>query len=293
MKNSKKWLLILAALILCLAGIQYSQPATGSKAASTAGQVLKGQKNWLFYQNEQDGCSIPEYIGGNHYSKAAMKRIKNNLLKMKAAVEKRGAEFVVCIIPSKEVIYPEYMPKKIKRKSTVTRADQLVEYLQKNTNLTIVYPKKEFLEAKKNHQIWYQTDTHWNMKGLFVGVQVLRRELTGDYTDIDDQKFKKKSKKAGDLAKFLGQTSKYCIDTIYGLKGKVKASEKSKKRLYVVGDSFGKRIAELGGRYFKAAKYTGVWQFSLSEATRKSDVVVWEGAERYLDRFGSLHLYDR
>lgn len=31
----------------------------------------------------------------------------------------------------------------------------------------------------------------------------------------------------------------------------------------------------------------------MSKVGRGTDVVVWEGAERYLDRFGSMRLYNK
>lgn len=262
--------------------------------ASTANQVLKGKNNWLFYKNEQDGTNIPEYKGNNHYSINTMKNIKNNLLQMKAAVEKRGAKFVVCIIPSKEVMYPEYMPDNIKRKSTVTRADQLVSYLEKNSNLTVVYPKKELMAAKAKHQVYYKTDTHWNSKGRFIGVQSLRKKLEGKSISINDVKFKTTTNKySGDLASLLGQASRYRIDKKYNVLVKVKKSDKSKKDILIVGDSFGHEMLIQGNKFFKSASYCGIWSYSMSKVTKGTDVVVWEGAERYLDRFGSVKLYNK
>ncbi len=262
--------------------------------ASTANQVLKGKQGWLFYKNESDGTSIPEYKGNNHYSKATMKRIKNNLLKMKKAVQKRGATFVLCIIPNKEVMYPEYMPNSIKRKSTVTRADQLVRYLEKNSNLLIVYPKEELMAAKENHQVYYKTDTHWNAKGRFIGVQKLRSVLTGKSTSIDEVKFKTTtSTYSGDLARLLGQSSCYRTDKKYSPRIKVKKKDKSKKDILFVGDSFGHEMVGQTNKYFGKVSYSGIWTYSMSMVTKGTDVVVWEGAERYLDRFGFMKLYNK
>lgn len=280
-------LLIILALLGNSAEYSYVQ-------ASTANQVLKGKQNWLFYRNEKDGTSIPEYKGNNHYSKNALKNIKNNLMNMKKAVEKNGAKFVVCIVPNKEIIYSEYMPSNIKRVSTVTRADQLVSYLGKNTNLTIIYPKKEFLAAKKNHQLYYKTDTHWNYKGRFIAVQQLREKLTGKSLSIDEVKFKKTTKNfSGDLASLLGQSSRYRIDVKYGLKTKIKKKDKSKENMLIVGDSFGHELVNQTKKYFGKIAYSGIWDYSMRKVTKLTDVVIWEGAERYLDRFGSVKLYNK
>ena len=288
MKRKKLWkvLIILMTAVLC-----WNSAEPACVRASTAKQVLKGKKGWLFYQNESDGCNIPEYRGNNHYSKAAMKNIRKNLLKMKKAVK---TVFVVCIVPNKEVMYPKYMPDNIKRKSKVTRADQLVKYLKKSTKLKIVYPKQELMAAKKNHQVYYKTDTHWNGKGRFIGVQALRKEILGTEKSIDDVRFKITTKKySGDLARLLGQSSRYRTDTKYTPILKIKKKEKSKKDILIVGDSFGHEMAGQADKYFGKVSYSGIWEFKMSQIRKGTDVVVWEGAERYLDRFSSVKLYNR
>lgn len=287
-KIKKTIVLIISAILVCC------MIDTSSVKASTANQVLKGKDGWLFYKNESDGTSIPEYKGNNHYSKAAMKNIKDNLLAMKKAVEKKGAAFIVCIIPNKEVMYPEYMPDSIKRKSTTTRADQLSRYLEKNSNLRIVYPKQELIDAKQKHQVYYQTDTHWNSKGRFIGVQMLRREILGKSTSIDEIKFRiLKRDHSGDLAKLLGQSSKYCTDIQYTPVLKVKKQDRSKKNILIVGDSFGHEMVGQADKYFGKVSYSGVWEYSMRKINKNTDIVVWEGAERYLDRFGSIKLYNK
>lgn len=281
-------------MVLLAVSILWNSAETGYVQASTANQVLKGKNGWLFYKNESDGCNIPEYRGNNHYSKAAMKNIKNNLLRMEKAVKKKGAVFVVLIVPNKEIMYPEYMPNSIKRKSTVTRADQLVKYLRKHTDLKIVYPKEELMVAKENHQLYYKTDTHWNAKGRFVAIQALRRALVGKWTSIDDMRFKVTLRNfSGDLAALLGQSASYRTDTKYQPVIKVKKSEKSKKNILFVGDSFGHEMVNKTAKYFGKVSYSGIWEYKMSHISKRTDVVVWEGAERYLDRFGSIKLYNR
>lgn len=288
-KKLYKVLTILMTVALC-----WNSAAPSCIQASTAKQVLKGKNGWLFYKNESDGCNIPEYRGNNHYSKGTMKNIRKNLLKMEKAVKSRGAVLVVCIVPNKEVMYPEYMPDNIKRKSKVTRADQLVKYLKKSTKLKIVYPKQELMAAKENHQVYYKTDTHWNGKGRFIGVQALRKEILGTEKSIDDVRFKVTAKKySGDLARLLGQSSRYRTDTKYSPVQKIKKKERSKKDLLIVGDSFGHEMTGQADKYFGKVLYSGIWEFKMSQIRKGTDVVVWEGAERYLDRFGSIKLYNR
>ena len=135
MKKNILAILLIFSFILGILSVK-----TDSSAAS---QVITGTHGWLFYRANGDGSTIPDYQGINHYSPMGLRRAANNLLAAEKAVNKKGAEFIVYMAPNKESIYSEYMPKSIKRKTTYTRADQLCDYLEANTDLTIGYPKEE------------------------------------------------------------------------------------------------------------------------------------------------------
>lgn len=291
MKGTKKIIAFLMAVVMSILACE----APTKVAYANANEVLKGKDKWLFYKNESDGVNIPEYQGTVRFSKSTMKKIASNLKAMRKAVKKRNMRFAVMITPAKEIIYPEYMPDNIKRKTTVTRADQLVKYLRENTSLTVVYPKEDMMAAKENHQVFYKTDTHWNTKGKFVAVQELRYQLCDvEKTSIDDVKFRiSKRHFAGDLATLLGQKSNYSVDTCYKLKTKVKKSEGTKENIFFFGDSFGSDISELVDMYWKKVSFSHIWQFHMSNISSNTDIVVWECAERYIDRLLWVKPYNK
>ncbi len=111
-------------------------------------QVLLGKGNWLFYKSADDGTSIADYQGTGHYSEEKLEEIADNLIKQRDVLAQQEIRFVVYIDPNKEVVYFEYMPDAIYRESTVTRTDELVNYLRVNTDLEVVYPQNELMYAK-------------------------------------------------------------------------------------------------------------------------------------------------
>lgn len=258
--------------------------------------TLFGNNGYLFHQNESDGTSLHDYIGDNHFSAKELETIAANLEKEKAWVEQNGSQFVLLLIPNKETMYPEWMPSYISRVDTTTREDLLVEYLQKNTDINVVYVKDTLMQNKELCTLYYKTDTHTNMVGsLFMVSDLLRAcydvEVTPDLDlfDIHMQDY------VGDLGTTAKCTSRY-VDTVYFYPERaVGEAEKVKSSMMLVGDSFSefinietayymrggvnhKMIAEYGYDYHSAT------QDGFASGTIKPDYVVWECVERYLDR---------
>ncbi|MDA0034336.1 hypothetical protein OGZ02_15015 [Brachyspira hyodysenteriae] len=78
-------------------------------------------------------------------------------------------------------MYPKYI-KHIEYNST----DQFISYISKNTDLKIVYPKKQLLEYKDKYQLYYKYDHHWNNIGAYVGFKVLSDKLSMNLDKLSD-----------------------------------------------------------------------------------------------------------
>ena len=180
-------------------------------------QVLLGKDNWLFYKTEMDGHPLWDYMGINHFTEEELAAIAANLVNMRDGFKELGVDFYVTALPNKEIIYEEYMPDTVARVNEVSRAEQLADYIWDNTDLVYVYPKQALLDAKEEGQIYYKTDTHWNQKGAFVGMQELLHAAYGvEAKDLNSVSFDITSNDlAGDLAVIGGVADKYNIDTTY------------------------------------------------------------------------------
>lgn len=256
-------------------------------------QVLAGKGGWLFYKRADDGTSIQDYQGTSTFSEKTMASIAKSLTETRDAMAKKGARFVVMIVPNKEIIYSEYMPSTVYRTSEITRCDKLYEYLKKNTDLEIVYPKKELFAAKNTCQVYYKYDTHWNYAGVYVGIQCLLRQLHGNYVDISEANIVMEGQnQSGDLARIVGLDSKYNDDYFYNFYASgIDPSQISSESVLLVGDSFGDMMKNMLGYYFPTVNNVGVWTYKMNMLDKyKPDVVVWECAERYADRLSWINL---
>lgn len=258
-------------------------------------QVLAGKGGWLFYKRADDGTSMGDYQGTSVFSEETMQSIMNRLIRQRDRFAERGIRFVVMIVPNKEIIYSEYMPSTVYRTSEITRCDLLYEYLTQNSDLEVVYPKAELLAAKEFYQVYYKYDTHWNYAGVYVGVQCLLRQLYGSYEDISQARLiLEHSSMSGDLAALIGMTDRYCDDLFYNFyEQDVNPAQVVTDNLLVVGDSFSDLMMGELDYYFGRVNQVGVWTFEMSTLDRyQPDVVLWECAERYADRFSWIDLTD-
>lgn len=257
-------------------------------------QVLLGKDNWLFYKTELDGHPLWDYMGINHFTDDELAAIAANLVSMRDGFNERGVDFYVTALPNKEIIYEEYMPDTVARVDTVSRAEQLANYIWDNTDLVYVYPKQALLDAKAEGQIYYQTDTHWNQKGAFVGMQQLMHEAYGvEAKDLDSVSFDITSNDlAGDLAVIGGVADKYNIDTTYVFDADTadKAQYRDEVAL-VVGDSFSGFLSTIAKGYYKEVHWIYTKDFTMSMLDEyDADVVIWESVERYMETFLNVNL---
>ena len=257
-------------------------------------QVLLGKNNWLFYKTELDGHPLWDYMGINHFTDEELAAIAANLVSMRDGFNALGVDFYVTALPNKEIIYEEYMPDTVARVDEVSRAEQLADYIWDNTDLVYVYPKQALLDAKAEGQIYYQTDTHWNQKGAFVGMQQLMHEAYGvEAKDLDSVSFDITSYDlAGDLAVIGGVADKYNIDTTYVFDADTadKAQYRDEVAL-VVGDSFSGFLSTIAKGYYKEVHWIYTKDFTMSMLDEyDADVVIWESVERYMETFLNVNL---
>lgn len=257
-------------------------------------QVLLGKDNWLFYKTELDGHPLWDYMGINHFTDDELAAIAANLVSMRDGFNALGVGFYVTALPNKEIIYEEYMPDTVARVDEVSRAEQLADYIWDNTDLVYVYPKQALLDAKAEGQIYYQTDTHWNQKGAFVGMQQLMHEAYGvEAKNLDSVSFDITSNDlAGDLAVIGGVADKYNIDTTYVFDADTadKAQYRDEVAL-VVGDSFSGFLSTIAKGYYKEVHWIYTKDFTMSMLDEyDADVVIWESVERYMETFLNVNL---
>lgn len=262
--------------------------------------VAIGRDGWLFYCSEEAGNPVNQSLGCWHFSEDELKTMAESMQKTKDTLAKRGMEFVLFIPPNKETIYMEKLPSYYEQQDEYTATDQLVDYLEEHTDVTVVYPKEELLEYKENHpdrQLYLKLDSHWNNLGAYIGAVSLAKALGIDMPSPEDIVLKEIQKNTGDLATVMNAAVTdvdidYELSGITGLKTvKVKddaASETvystpgaDRRSVFVARDSYSIALAPILATQFESSTFVHHTLFSQDRLlSADADIYVLEIVER-------------
>lgn len=181
-------------------------------------KVLLGKDNWLFYKSAgveelEDEQPIADYQGTNLYTKKEKETILNDIDLVNEYLFEQDIEFGLLICPNKEHIYSEYLPEGIEKVNSKCKADELVEFLQRESEVPVFYPLGQLQEEKETQQLYYKYDTHWNELGGFIASQQILEFYKGNSAVLNEFSIEQSDVPAPtDLATMLNMNAFFCDD---------------------------------------------------------------------------------
>ena len=267
-------------------------------------KVLKGANNWLFYKRNN---SLDNFQNKTLLTDEELKIIAEYLSNIDEWCRKHNKSFYYFIAPDKNKVYGEHITilKKL-RPDSESRANQLINYLRKNTKVNVIYPIDTLLKNKKKGLLYYKHDTHWNLFGAYFGYLELIKQIQKKYKQVQPIKYSKletSHMETGDLDPMINYNvpkdkSEYFIPVIdkkavckFNAKDKDKkkgfeCSNKSKKlNAIIFRDSFTISLEEYLSNTFNKMKFE--WKAEISSEDKKDilknfDIVILENVERYI-----------
>lgn len=254
--------------------------------------VVFGKDDWLFYYGDY---SLEYYRGSNLLSIGELEAYCSKLKKVDNYFKSQGKEFRAFIAPNKEQIYTEFMPDGVKVENEVKRIDALVNFVEENSGIKIMYPKQVLLNEKQNQQIYYKQDTHWNPYGAYLGACEILKSLNIDIGSISPVEM---TRNIGDLAMMNAQQAIEDIDYQMNYRNEINlisdfkdqafycsSSNPNGKNLFLFGDSFRNDMVPILGKEFTNSIFVHRDNFTDKERYKKqiedADVIVFEMVERY------------
>lgn len=166
---------------------------------SITSKVYIGTNEWLYLREE-----LPDYIKDGCSARDDMRGLARQISRMETILLKKGKKLIFIVPPNKSTIYPEYVGLPHSYTGCKSKYEYLLEAFKQ-------YPVKGFirlddtlLQAKKEKQLYYKDDTHWNVNGAMVAsIKILKylRPLSWD-KDLPEVEVIKEYK-AGDLANMM------------------------------------------------------------------------------------------
>jgi hypothetical protein len=277
--------------------------------------VVIGRDGWLFYKSESkdDGPGINDAQGLTPLSDEELSSVIATIKKVHEDLKSRGITLIVTVAPNKSTIYGEYLPINFPQiVGNNTRLDQLVASIPQD--IVFVDLRKSLADGKSHMHTYQKSDSHWNNYGAFLASKELIEALKPKYhfesMTLDQFNIEQKEVRGeGDLSSMMAargifpelyiglipKTSTKFKDFDYGYErglysGHIwQQANKKLPRLLMFGDSYRTSMAPFLIPYFSESYIMGFSKnykinYDLLEIAKPS-VVIWEVAERYIDRF--------
>lgn len=164
-------------------------------------KVIAGKENYLFF-NENN--MIDDIRGINIPSVNELNIWTDKLAKLQNYFESKNIKFMIAIAPNKQSIYNNKLPDWINSENK-TMSDYIIE-LSENKNINILDLRNKLKDYKDESELYMPTDTHWNLKGAYIGFTTITAYLDKKFDlklDLYDYTFSEKYRKCGDLTRVL------------------------------------------------------------------------------------------
>lgn len=276
-------------------------------------KVLVGRDGWLFIAREKSDRDCTEYFRAvKPFTSAELEHWKNILEQRRKWLADRGIHYLFVIAPNKNTIYPEYMPRHIRKTGNRSRMDQLLEYLENHSKVPVLDLRPALRAAKKEYPVYARTDTHWSEYGAYIVHREIIEHIS-QYRDfkaavplpLSRFKINRETWGGGDLAKMLSMPEvlteeKFKLrpkSPLNAKGGKLKRLSRFVKRGYseckgalpvnivMVHDSFYKKLKPYLSECFVRVQYIWDWNMNFYPHVieqEKPALVIDEMAERFL-----------
>jgi hypothetical protein len=121
---------------------------------------------------------------------------------MQRIAKEKKIPFAFVIAPDKTTIYPEYLPKWVRKSNPSKRPARTLAILAKRENLEFLHLEETLLEAKQKEPgtlLYYHQDSHWNRAGAWYGFEALMKNLKKQNSNFEIPQAKILHEKGKDL----------------------------------------------------------------------------------------------
>lgn len=159
-----------------------------------------GKDGWFFY-SETLKRKTPE-------DKTFYDRWYTRLRARRDFLAARGVPYLFVVIPDKAMIYGDHVDKPYKSQYKGDLLDRFIVEMNSRGALPLLNLTPA-LRAKRDLDLYFRTDSHWNFYGAYVGYRALieavdRRMPNWQPMPLDLEPWEKKTRKKGDQARILG-----------------------------------------------------------------------------------------
>ena len=256
---------------------------------------LTGKDGWYFLGNHYNN------VFNNTFGTTDFNQVKgatNYLNKLNQYLTSKNIKFYVVFPPNKHSIYSEYLPFQLEKKETLYSL--LKSDLEKNSSVKLIDLHLVLLKEKKENQVYYKTDSHWNDLGAFIAYQhiidYIKKDISIEKLELEDYNISKELKVLGDNTQMVNireKTEVVNFEKKTPTKIKILSdnqkylhfkNEKKDYKLMLYRDSFSNALIPFFNENFGDAIYIRDYNINKKDIEKNNpDVVILELVERNIN----------
>ncbi len=179
-------------------------------STTPSSKVMAGKEHWLFlaqdgaFRNVIEDARSPEDLPA-----ASVDLLASELEHRRQWLEERGIRYLVILAPNKNSVYPEMLPEALRPVRPKSHREQFVDAVRTQTHVEIVDVTPALLEEKKQHKVFYMTDSHWNAYGAYAAYRLIMGPIVREFPAVkplprEQFRVEQYAWMAGDLAFMMG-----------------------------------------------------------------------------------------
>lgn len=264
--------------------------------------VIVGDDGWLFYAGFSDGIDVRDFAGHSPAASTVDGWLRRQLTRH-AEYTARGIRYLIVLIPNKQTVYPESMPRRYGPHAPGA-LDAWLAQARAHPELEVI-DLRSILQAHRDESIFYKADSHWNANGAFYAAQAIVARVRAWFPSVEplrreDYIVTTSPRPVADLANMLALNDAFPeMSYVYerpassgarmtrsdGLRRVWERPGAPLPRVLLLGDSFGKELADRLADSFSRVHYYDSMRGGQKDdlvAEERPDVVVLALVERYL-----------
>jgi alginate O-acetyltransferase complex protein AlgJ len=131
--------------------------------------VLVGKRDWLFLKQNFGWESMRSEQPLSRKDAATWRRV---LQRAERQLSERDIPFLFVVVPSKETIYPEFLPKSAPRARSTSRFDEVLAVM-KESGVQYLELRTPLIAGRQRAQLYDSIDSHWNGHGAHIGAELI------------------------------------------------------------------------------------------------------------------------
>lgn len=275
-------------------------------------KVVVGKNGWFYLGNSYNNV-VDQHRGLQPLPVDSARYIARHLMLRQQELVKQGIRLYVFIAPDSHTIYPEHLPDELQPGPAPSRFDVLARAMSQTT-VPFIDIRDTLRAAKRNHVVYYQTDTHWNDYGTLIGCAALLNRIGRDQPALPpvrlaDYRIEKQRGLGGDLTTMLTLQDELKDPVFYLVRPVAQRTARQTAtlpnavsgfpstrfagpgigRLLFIGDSFSNSMMYFLPGYFQDAYFVRGSKLDAGLVrAEKPDVVVVEVVERNIGNLATL-----